>query len=120
VIKDLGIYVYNDDDSDLILELRDGFGNRYDFTGATAIVLVCQKVGSHGGEVAIAGAVYSATIDGSALGRIRFTRIAQALDDPGQLVVPWLARPRWLNSGSTLPSYGHTAYSFSLERFPRP
>lgn len=108
-------WVYGDNDSSVILTLYTADGTAYDFTGASAVVLVCWKSGARNpdDQVEVSGAVYGTATNG----QIRFTGIAAAVSQPA---IPgaseyWRAIPKWTKSATT--RYARTEFRFPILRF---
>ena len=112
-VVDLGSFVYNDEDSDVVIELKDDFGVAYPFTGATLIKLVCQPI-QGGTAIEVTGSIYSIPN-----GQLLFAKVAQALTDPGPRGrQTYRCLPRWLKSGGVLTSFSRTEFRLTVERFP--
>lgn len=111
----IGRFVHNDADSDLVLTHIGADGDPYDFTGATQIKFVIQRIDGCEAAIEVSGSIYGAATNGS----LFFDEVARAVPEPRQReTVTYRGFTRWLNSGASNPSFSTTEWRFSVERFP--
>jgi len=114
-VVNLGRFVHNDVDSDLALTHLGADGDPYDFTGATLVKFVVQRIDGYGAAIEIAGSIYGSAVNGV----LFFGEVARAVPAPrAREVVTYRGFTRWLNNGESNPSFSKTEWRFSVEKFP--
>lgn len=113
-VKHFADFVWNDLDSDLIVIYKDANGAAIDFTGATNITLVCERLDG----------TDPFTITGEASGdptegMIRFGALAQGPAQPKvREQVVYRAVPKWKVLGNSDYTWSQTEYRFTVTRYP--
>jgi len=109
----MGGFTYGDDDSTLILTVKDSDGTVKNFTGATVIRLLCKALDGSA-SFTITGAIYGTATNG----QLSFSGLATGgtRPNPGRRTA-YMARAYWTDSGASAASYARTDFRFWVEDF---
>jgi hypothetical protein len=113
-VLDAADFVWDDVDSNLVILFRDEDGTPIDFTGATDLTLVCERLDGTD-QFTITGSIYGAATNG----QLKFPSVAQGPAQPNvRERVVYRAIPKWKLSGASDFSWSQTEYRFSVTRYP--